>query len=113
MQPPNRRRRRCAGPTSPPTFGDSHFYGRGTAECDATARAHPQFVNEDSRFFHVVLPTAGTCPADTMPVYRVFSNRADANDRYMVSRALRDQMVARGWLPEGDGPDLVVMCSPP
>jgi len=25
---------------------------------------------------------------------------------------VRDQMVARGWLAEGDGPDLVVMCAP-
>jgi hypothetical protein len=45
-------------------------------------------------------------------VYRVFSNRTDANHRYMVDRAVRDQMVAHGWLAEGDGPDLVVMCSP-
>jgi len=30
----------------------------------------------------------------------------------MVEPAVRSQMVARGWLPEGDGPDLVVMCAP-
>ena len=62
--------------------------------------------------FHVVLPTAGTCPAGTRNVYRVFSNRADANHRYMVDAAIRDQMTARGWLAEGDGPNLVVMCAP-
>ena len=28
------------------------------------------------------------------------------------ARALRDAMVAKGWLAEGDGPDLVVMCAP-
>ena len=60
----------------------------------------------------MVLPVAGACPAGTTPIYRVFSNRADANHRYMTDRAVRDQMVARGWLAEGDGPDLVVMCSP-
>jgi len=27
-------------------------------------------------------------------------------------RATRDQMVGKGWLAEGDGPDLVVMCAP-
>ncbi|MEO5700602.1 MAG: hypothetical protein ABIS17_07115 [Casimicrobiaceae bacterium] len=96
----------------PPDKGDSHFYGRGTAECDATGMANPTFVNEDPQFFHAVLPMAGSCPAGTVAVYRVFSNRADANHRYMVSRSLRDQMVARGWLAEGDGPDLVVMCAP-
>jgi hypothetical protein len=96
----------------PPAKGDSHFYGRGSAECSATGAANPTFVNEDPQFFHVVLPVGGECPAGTAPVYRVFSNRADANHRYMVSRALRGQMAAAGWLPEGDGPDLVVMCSP-
>lgn len=96
----------------PPGKGDSHFYGRGSAECDATGASNPTFLNEDPQFFHVMLPAGGVCPAGTAPIYRVFSNRADANHRYMVSRALRDQMAGSGWLAEGDGPDLVVMCSP-
>ena len=96
----------------PPAFGDSHFYGRGTAECNATGAAHPAFVNEDPAFFHVVLPVAGVCPAGLRNVYRVFSNRPDANHRYMVDPAVRDLMVASGWLAEGDGPNLVVMCVP-
>ncbi len=61
---------------------------------------------------HLTLPGAGACPAGTAPVYRVFSNRADANHRYTTDRATRDQMVGKGWLAEGDGPDLVVMCAP-
>ena len=96
----------------PPAQGDSHFFGRGTTECDATGVAHPNFVNEDPRFMHMFLPVAGSCAAGTVPVYRVFSNRPDANHRYMIDRAVRDQMVAHGWLAEGDGPDLVVMCAP-
>ncbi len=96
----------------PPGKGDSHFYGRGTAECNATGAANPSFVNEDSQFFHVVLPTLGVCPAGMQVVYRVFSARLDANHRYMVDRAIRDQMVAKGWTAEGDGADLVVMCAP-
>jgi len=31
----------------------------------------------------------------------------------MSDRATRDQMVSNGWLAEGDGPDLVVVCAPP
>lgn len=96
----------------PPDKGNSHFYGRGAAECGATAQANPTFVNEDASFFHMQLPAGGTCPAGTRPVYRAFSNRADANHRYMVDRALRDAMTAKGWVAEGDGPDLVVMCAP-
>jgi hypothetical protein len=30
----------------------------------------------------------------------------------MIVRTLRDQMVVLGWLAEGDGADLVVMCVP-
>lgn len=98
----------------PPDKGDSHFYGRGTAECDSTAQKNPTFINEDPQFFHVMLPVAGICPAGTIPVYRVFSNRPDANHRYMIDRNIRDLMVSQQhWLAEGDGPDLVVMCVPP
>ncbi len=96
----------------PPQYGDSHFYGRGTVECQQTGRKNPGFVLEDPNFMHVVLPDGGACPAVTTPVYRVFSNRTDANHRYMTDRAVRDQMVATGWLAEGDGPDRVVMCAP-
>ena len=58
------------------------------------------------------LPVAGVCPANTTEVYRVFSNRADANHRYMTDKAVRQMMVDKGWLAEGDGPNLVVMCAP-
>ena len=45
-------------------------------------------------------------------MYRVYSNRADANHRYTTDRAVRDQMVTKGWIAEGDGADIVVMCAP-
>jgi N-acetylneuraminic acid mutarotase len=96
----------------PPAEGDSHFFGRDTVECDGTGQRHPEFVLEDPQFMHLFLPIAGTCPATTTPIYRVFSNRADANHRYMTDRTIRGQMVAQGWVAEGDGPDLVVMCAP-
>ena len=96
----------------PPALGDSHFFGRGTVECDATGRGNPSFVLESSSFTHMFLPVAGVCPAGTVQVYRVFSNRPDANHRYLVDLALRDQMAAQGWIVEGDGPQAVVMCAP-
>jgi len=96
----------------PPPLGDSHYFGRDPAECNATIAQHPGFVTEAMTFFYTVLPTSGVCPGGTVPVYRVFSNRADANHRYTTDRATRDEMVAKGWLAEGDGPDRVVMCAP-
>jgi hypothetical protein len=96
----------------PPTLGDSHFFGRGTVECNETGQKNPSLVLEAPAFMHVFLPVQGVCPANTTRVYRVFSNRPDANHRYMTDPAVRDQMVAKGWLAEGDGPDLVVMCAP-
>ena len=96
----------------PPELGDSHFYGRGTAECNATGQNHPTFVLEDPDFMNMILPVAGVCPVGTTNVYRVFDGRLDANHRYMTDKAIRDQLVAKGWIAEGDGPDLVVMCAP-
>jgi len=96
----------------PPQYGDSHFFGRGTAECDATGRDNPGFGLEAAAFMRMFLPVVGTCPVGTIAVYRVFSNRADANHRYMTDISVRDQMVATGWVAEGDGPDLVAMCAP-
>jgi hypothetical protein len=96
----------------PPALGDSHFFGRGSDECASTAQHHPEFDYESPEVIDVILPTGGSCPANTAPIYRVFSNRADANHRYTTSRSVRDEMVAKGWLAEGDGPDRVVMCAP-
>ena len=96
----------------PPTLGNSHFFGRGAAECNATLAAHPDFVLEEPNYMQLFLPAAGTCPAGTQPIYRVFDNRTDTNHRYTTDRAVRDQMVTKGWLAEGDGADLVVMCAP-
>lgn len=94
----------------PPTEGHSHFYGRGFAECKATAESHPSFVNESSAFFHVGLPMHGACPPGTRNLYRVFNGRTDANHRYTIERGIRDLMVDTGWIAEGDGEDRVAMC---
>jgi hypothetical protein len=96
----------------PPALGNSHFFGRSAAECSASQHAQPGLVLEDPDYMHVLLPVAGTCVAGTQPVYRLFNNRADANHRYTVDRAVRDQMIAQGWVAEGDGPDAVAMCAP-
>ena len=95
----------------PPPHGDSHFFGRSAQECAETLAKFPFMSQETPSAFFISLPNAGVCPAGTLPVYRAFDNRADANHRYTTDRTVRDHMAAIGWVLEGDGPDLVVMCA--
>ena len=62
--------------------------------------------------FEMDLPDAATgdCPSGDVPIYRVFNQRKDANHRYTTSIAIRDQMVARGGVAEGYGPNSVALC---
>ena len=97
----------------PPPHGDSHFFGRSLSECEQTLAKFAFMSQETATAFYITLPAVGACPGGTIPVYRVFSNRADANHRYTTDRAVRDQMAGMGWTIEGDGADFVVMCAPP
>ena len=101
----------------PPPQGNSHFFSASPQECSDTIAKFPTFTFESPAVFYIALPVtagaaAGTCPVGTVPVYRAFDNRADANHRYTIDRAVRDQMVARGYIAEGYGDDAVIMCAP-
>lgn len=99
-----------------PPDSDSHFFSASPAECDALNQQPNRDAGvikvSDSAFF-VALPDAdtGTCPANTLPVYRLWNRRPDSNHRYTTDRAVRDQMIARGYAAEGYGPDGVAMCA--
>ncbi len=93
---------------------DSHFFTADPAECDAVIAKWPDVWTLETRAaFWIDLPdtSTGECSASTQPVYRLYNNRADANHRFVTDRALRDTMVARGWISEGYGPLGVVMCA--
>ena len=68
---------------------------------------------ESDNVFQIDLPdkTSGACPAGTIPVYRLWNQRVDSNHRYTTSAAIKTQMLAVGYLPEGYGADGVVMCA--
>jgi len=97
----------------PPAFGDSHFLSVSATECADVRRRFPQYIEEAPTFLYAAVPdaTTGGCPAGTVPVYRIWNNRADSNHRYTTDRAVRDAMVMRGGIAEGYGPDAVAMCS--
>ena len=71
------------------------------------------WIFESPDVFEVVLPNTvdGSCPAGTIAVYRLYSNRPNASHRYVTSLAIRSQMLAAGWIAEGYGIG-VVMCAP-
>ena len=95
----------------PPGYGDSHFFGRDAVECNKVAHDFPAFILEDPAYMHVQLPVNGVCPAGTVPVYRLFDNRPDANHRYTTELTVRNEMVGKGWVSEGDGPLGVAICA--
>ena len=98
----------------PPPYGDSHYFSASPDDCAAVQVKFPLLLEETTRAFYIDLPdlVTGACPAGTMPVYRLYNNRADVNHRYTTSLAIRSQMLAQGYLPEGYGPTGVAMCAP-
>jgi serine protease len=92
---------------------NSHFFSASFFEC--------QFVRsywagtwqlETPTAFYIQTPDShGNCPSGTLPVYRFFNNRNDANHRYTVDLSVRRAMLNRAWVPEGNGANAVAMCS--
>lgn len=99
---------------------DSHFYSQDAAECTAVAARWPGIWNlETDRAFGVEdwIWTDSSCEnADHAPLFRLYNNRPDANHRYTTSYAVRDAMIAQGWILEarfpGDGyfADVISAC---
>lgn len=105
----------------PPGNGDSHFFSASANECAAVRSRFPEFVEETMSAFYAALPSPGTgdCgvlagyvdgPLPLTPVYRLWRERAGGDHRYTTSTAIRDAMIADGWISEGHGPLGVVMC---
>jgi hypothetical protein len=85
---------------------DSHFYSASREECDAVEKGYDgAWVRERDDAFYVarVDATSGACPEGTAPVYRFWNGRFDSNHRYTTSAAVRSEMTARGYVPEGPG----------
>ena len=93
---------------------DSHFYSASALECFQVNQFYgTEWQIESDNVFQIDLPNTatGACPSGTIPVYRVFNGKHDANHRYMTSAVVRAQMEAAGWIREGYGPDATIMCA--
>jgi streptogramin lyase len=93
----------------------SHFYAPHGLGCEATLAQFPDWKLEDDKLFNAMLPDAtnGTCPSETIPVYRLYNNGMGnaPNHRLVTSFAERQSMINRGWVAEGAGIG-VGMCFP-
>jgi probable HAF family extracellular repeat protein len=91
----------------------SHFYTAFADEC-AKVKTNPDWQFEGIVFNIAVPDQNGSCPSNTQPVYRLYNNGQGAapNHRFTTSLAVRSQMVAAGWVPEGPGGLGVGMCAP-
>jgi hypothetical protein len=103
----------------PPEHGDSHFFSASKSECGKVASQigtdpnYSGYILETADAFSVALPdSTGTCASYWVPVFRLWNERADSNHRYTTDPQVKAQMIARGYVAEGDGPDAVAMCSP-
>lgn len=95
---------------------NTHFYSASPDECFTTlSNLYGAWALEASEVFEMDLPEplTGACPAGDIPVYRIWNQRFDSNHRYTTSAAVRDEMVARGGIAEGYGPNAVALCALP
>lgn len=87
---------------------NSHFYAVDGAECEHLKREGSGWAYEGIAF-RTLVATAGTCPAGTDPIWRLYNDRAifnDSNHRFTASTTDYRSMIAAGWLGEG-----AVFCS--
>jgi hypothetical protein len=103
--------------------GYSHFMSNFSGECEAIATSGAAIL-ETTEAFYMAASDGASCPgthiiysngsesfgSTGVPIYRLWNGKAEANHRYVIEKAERDAMVARGWVSEGAGPDGVVMC---
>jgi hypothetical protein len=90
----------------------SHFYTDIVAEYNSLL-ANPNWQLEGPVFSTPMPAADGTCPAGSIPIYRLFNNGMGGapNHRFTTDPNVRAQMIAEGWAPEGFGIG-VVFCSP-
>jgi YVTN family beta-propeller protein len=93
---------------------DSHFYSASKRECDeVSSKFADAWTKESDNVFEVALPAVtGACVTGTQPVYRLWNGRSDSNHRYTTHSSTRQQMIAKGYISEGYGPDGIAMCAP-
>lgn len=102
---------------SPAKGLDSHFYSASAAECAAVQAQFPDsWLLESQEVFRAfpVDPNTGKCPAAAESIFRLWNKRSDVNHRYTDQTTVYQQMIAKGYVAEGDGNPAqpVIFCMP-
>jgi hypothetical protein len=91
----------------------SHFYTPFPDECDIV-KTEPAWEFESIAFHIALADASGHCGAGTIPLYRAFNNGMGGapNHRYTTSLTILNEMLAAGWVFEGNGNTMVFACVP-
>jgi hypothetical protein len=91
----------------------SHFYTPFSAECEGV-KNNPNWEFESIAFYIQLADANGVCPAGTVPLYRAYNNGMGGapNHRYTTSLAILNQMIAAGYVFEGNQVTQVFACVP-
>jgi YVTN family beta-propeller protein len=91
----------------------SHFYTPFASEC-AIVKTEPAWQFEAIAFYIQLAGLDGLCSGGTIPLYRLYNDGMGGapNHRYTTSLAILNQMVAAGWIFEGNGDTKVFACVP-
>ena len=93
----------------------SHFYTSNSAECSGLQASNKDWTFEAEAFYvQQANAQTGGCPTGYRAVYRLYNNGQSGapNHRYTTDPAVRVEMMGKGWIPEGFGPEGVGFCSP-
>ena len=91
----------------------SHFYTPNAAEC-AGLMSNPNWEFESIAFYLQLPDVNGNCPPGTVILYRLYDNGMGGapNHRFTTSLAIFNQMIAAGWIFEGDLRTYAFACVP-
>ena len=82
---------------------NSHFFTANSDECESLKAPGTGWAYEKIAFYTVATGSPA-CPSNYAPIYRVYNGRAaqhDVNHRFTPDIAVRDRMIAQGWIDEG------------
>ena len=94
----------------------SHFFTPYAGECAALKAGTIWKYEGDTTFLRLPEGAEGArvCPIDTQPLYRAYNNGMTGapNHRYTIDAALLDQLIAQGWIFEGEAQNRIFACVP-